>query len=290
MHPDCEQCLYRQVQDLFIKHNIKSASLRTEIQNKIRVYLHKQGIENVSAPQASIFTNRLIQHHSGISDLYFEEKETYNRLLLDLYDGLMTSIRSADKPEEAALRYALAGNIIDFGPPGSFDVHVALASVLEKKPAIDHSEILFSELQKAKTVLYLGDNAGEIVADKLFINTIRHPNLYFAVRGAPVMNDVTLEDAYSVGMDKEARIISNGYDAPSTLLKECSSEFLTVYDQADMVISKGQGNLEGLIDEENKKIFFLLMVKCEVMGKKVGANVGDVVIWFNQMKPSSLKT
>lgn len=281
MHPDCEQCLYRQVQDLFIKHNIKSASVRNEIHDKIHAYLYKQGIENVLTPQASRFVNRLIQHYSGINDLYLKEKQTYNRLLLDLYDNLMARIRSADKPESAALRYALAGNIIDFGPPGSFDVYEALASALEKKPAIDHSEILFTELRKAQTVLYLGDNAGEIVTDKLFISTLRHPDLYFAVRGSPVMNDVTLEDAYSVGMDKEARIISNGYDAPSTLLTECSSEFLAVYDRADIVISKGQGNLEGLIDEGNKKIFFLLMVKCEIMGKKVNANVGDVVVWYN---------
>jgi uncharacterized protein with ATP-grasp and redox domains len=284
MHTDCEQCLYRQVQDLFIKHNIKSASVRNEINYEIHTYLNKQGKENISAPEASRFANRLIQRHSGIKDLYFEEKKTYNRLLLDLYDELMANIRSADNPEDVALRYALAGNIIDFGPGSSFDVHMALASAITKEPAINHSKILFSELRKARTVLYLGDNAGEIVTDKLFISIIRHPNLYFAVRGAPVMNDVTMEDVYLVGMDKEARIISNGYDAPSTLLSECSSEFLALYDQADMIISKGQGNLEGLLDEENKKIFFLLMVKCDIMGKKIGANVGDVVIWYNRMK------
>lgn len=284
MHTDCKQCLFRQVQDLFIRHNIRDASVRNEITKEIHNYLNNQGIKNISAPEASRFANKLIQHHSGIKDLYFEEKQTYNRLLLELYDDLMANILSADKPEDAALRYALAGNIIDFGPSRSFDVHMALASAIEKEPAIDHSGMLFSELRKAKTVLYLGDNAGEIVTDKLFISTIQHPNFYFAVRGAPIMNDVTMEDAYSVGMDMEARIISNGYDAPSTLLSKCSSEFLAVYDQTDVIISKGQGNLEGLSDEENKKIFFLLMVKCDVMGEKVGANVGDVVIWYNQMK------
>jgi len=284
MHIDCEQCLYRQINDLFVRHHIKADAVKNEITKEIHNYLNNQGIDNISAPEASVFANRLIQHHSGIKDLYLKEKQKYNRLLLDLYDELMANIRFADKPKDAALRYALAGNIIDFGPPRSFDLNMALASALEKRPAIDHSEILFSELQEAKTVLYLGDNAGEIVTDKLFINTVRHQNLYFAVRGAPVMNDVTIEDAYSVGMDKEARIISNGYDAPSTILSECSSEFLSVYNQADLIISKGQGNLEGLIDEKQKKIFFLLMVKCDVMGEKVGANIGDVVIWYNQMK------
>jgi len=284
MHTGCEQCLYRQVRDLFIKHHIRSASVRNEVINEIRNYLNNKGIENISAPEASRYANKILQDHSGIKDLYLEEKQTYNQLLLGLYDKLMMNIRSAGNPENAALRYALAGNIIDFGPSRSFDIHSALASALKKEPAIDHSGVLFSELRKAKTVLYLGDNAGEIVTDKLFISTIQHQNLYFAVRGAPVMNDVTLEDAYFVGMDKEARIISNGYDAPSTLLTHCSLEFLDVYDQADIIISKGQGNLEGLIDEDNKRIFFLLTVKCDIMGEKVGANVGDVIIWYNQMK------
>jgi uncharacterized protein with ATP-grasp and redox domains len=284
MHIDCEQCLYRQIRELFKKHHIRSASVRDKIMGEIRNYVNNKEIENISAPEASRYANKIIQSHSGIKDLYFEEKQTYNQLLLGLYDELMTNIRSAGNPKNAALRYALAGNIIDFGPPRSFDIHLALASALKKEHAIDHSEVLFGELRKAKTVLYLGDNAGEIVTDKLFISTIRHQNLYFAVRGAPVMNDVTLEDAYFVGMDKVARIISNGYDAPSTLLTHCSPEFLDVYEQADMIISKGQGNLEGLIDEEHKKIFFLLTVKCDIMGEKVGAKVGDVVIWYNRMK------
>jgi uncharacterized protein with ATP-grasp and redox domains len=80
MHTDCEHCLYRQVQDLFIRHNIKSAFVRNEINHEIHTFLSKQGNENISAPEASRFANRLIQRHSGIKDLYFEEKKIYNRM------------------------------------------------------------------------------------------------------------------------------------------------------------------------------------------------------------------
>jgi uncharacterized protein with ATP-grasp and redox domains len=135
----------------------------------------------------------------------------------------------------------------------------------------------------AKNILYLGDNAGEIVMDKLFLETIKHQNVYYAVRGMPVINDVTIEDAKYVGIDKFAKIISNGYDSPSTILDKCSEEFINIYNKADLIISKGQGNLEGLINVKNEKIFFLLMVKCGVIGDELGVKKGDFVVYNNKI-------
>jgi uncharacterized protein with ATP-grasp and redox domains len=201
---------------------------------------------------------------------------------LELEEDIRNTIKKAKDPFQTALRYALAGNVIDFAPSKSFDVFKALATAVSKKPAIDHSLLLEKELKKASVVLYLGDNAGEIVMDKLFIETIDHTDLYYAVRGAHIINDITLEDAEYVGMTKIANVISNGYDAPSTLLKRCSPEFRKIYDKADIVISKGQGNLEGLIDRTDKKIFFLLTVKCDVMAEMIGVEENDVVVFYNQ--------
>ena len=164
----------------------------------------------------------------------------------------------------------------------TFDVFKALAEAAAKKPAIDHSAILFKELEKASSVLYLGDNAGEIVLDKLFIETIKHPNLYFAVRGSNIINDVTIEDAKKAGMTKNAKVVANGYDAPSTLLNRCSLEFREVFNKADIIISKGQGNLEGLTDVTNKKILFLLMVKCNVIAEMIGIHEKNTVVAYNQ--------
>jgi len=108
-----------------------------------------------------------------------------------------------------------------------------------------------------------------------------HNNVVFAVRGYPVLNDATLADAQEIEMDKIADIISNGFDAPSTILSQCSSEFLDVYNSADLIISKGQGNLEGLIGERDPRLFFLLMVKCNVIGERLNVKKGSIVV-FNQ--------
>ena len=213
---------------------------------------------------------------------YKKEKKDYNDLLLSLEENIRNIIERSDNRYQTALRYALAGNIIDFGPPKAFDVFKALSEAVTKEPVIDHSFELKNELKKASTVLYLGDNAGEIVLDKLFIETIDHPNLYFVVRGGNIINDVTTEDAEKVGITKIAHVISNGYDAPSTLLNRCSREFTKLFDHADVIISKGQGNLEGLIDVRHKKIFFLLTVKCNVIAEMIGVQEKNVVVLYNQ--------
>ena len=108
-----------------------------------------------------------------------------------------------------------------------------------------------------------------------------HPNLYYAVRGAPVINDATMEDALQVGMDRVADILPNGYDAPSTIVENCSPEFRKIFNQADVIISKGQGNLEGLLGTADKNIYFLLMVKCEVIADALQVQKGDFVVKKN---------
>ena len=184
---------------------------------------------------------------------------------------------------DTALRLAIAGNIIDYGISNHFDLQSTIDKVLSCDFAIDDSVRLKQELSVAKNVLYLGDNCGEIVFDKLFIETIMHPNLTYAVRGNPVINDVTLDDAQFVGMNVVADIISNGYDAPSTILEYCSAEFVDAFNRADVIISKGQGNLEGLLGRTTKNVYSLLMVKCEVIADTLGVNNGDFVVKKNNL-------
>ena len=145
--------------------------------------------------------------------------------------------------------------------------------------AVDHSAKLREELKKAGKVLYIGDNAGEIVFDKLFIREIAHHDLTYSVRGAPVINDATMEDAEYTGLTSMVKVISSEYDAPSTILEKSGEEFRTHFEKADVIISKGQGNLEGLIGESDPRIFFLLMVKCEVMAEFMNTETGSYVVW-----------
>jgi uncharacterized protein with ATP-grasp and redox domains len=279
----CIHCLNEQANKLLLKHKV-SDRLARDLIIRINLFIEKHQENNLSTPEVSCFIHRLLRKVTKNNDLYKKEKKDYNNLLLSLEEEIGTIIKKSPDPFQAALLYALAGNIIDFGPPKSFDVFKALSSAVSKKPAVDHSSLLQIELQKASMVLYLGDNAGEIVLDKLLIEKINHPNVYFAVRGSNIINDVTIKDAKRVGMEKIAKVISNGYDAPSTLINRCSVSFKKIFNDADIIISKGQGNLEGLITNTDKKIFFLLMVKCSVMAKMTGVKEGDVVIYYNQHK------
>ena len=285
MHTDCIKCFLEQADKLFTRYRIKD-DMASDIIVRFRLFIDNHKENNLLSPELSCLMHRLIKKATHTDNLYKKEKKDYNDLLLSLEEDIREIIKKSDDPFQTALRYALAGNIIDFGPSKPFNVFKALSAAVSKEPAIDHSLILKDELKKAVTVLYLGDNAGEIVLDKLFIQTINHPGLYFAVRGGSIINDNTMEDAEYTGMTKATNVISNGYDAPSTLLNRCSREFREIFDKADIIISKGQGNLEGLINNKNKKIFFLLMVKCSVIAKMLGVQEKNVVVLCNQKELS----
>jgi len=190
-------------------------------------------------------------------------------------------VRKSSNPFGTALRLAVAGNIIDFAANDRFNLQATVEMALESEFAIDHSEQLGKAIKNSHSVLYLGDNAGEIVFDKLFIRTINHPRLTFVVRGAPIINDVTIDDAEYTGMKETANVISSGYDAASTIPEKSSKQFQEYFSEADVVISKGQGNLEGLHPLNDKRIFFLLIVKCDVMAEFLKVKKGSLVVYNN---------
>ncbi len=280
MHTECEKCLFLQADKLFQRHNINK-QVSNDITRRIKRFIKSRN-ESLTTPVAACILHRMVKKAANGIDLYEKEKAKYNHLMLGLEDEIRQKIQQSKHPFETAMRYALAGNIIDYGPPGGFNAMETLFDAASRIPAIDHSSILFEELQNADTVLYLGDNAGEIVLDKLFIETINHPNLFFATRGGHIINDITIDDARQTGITGVANVISNGYDAPSTILNRCSEDFLEIFDSADIVISKGQGNLEGLLDIKNKKIFFLLMVKCKVIADRIGVEEKNSVAFLNE--------
>ncbi len=216
--------------------------------------------------------------NSDVADPYAKEKQESNAELMGRYNEFTTMIKEAANPFDTALRLAIAGNIIDFGPDHKWDVNETIEQVLNSDFAIDDSKQLKAEIDKADTILYLGDNCGEVVLDKLFIETINHPNLWFAVRNEPILNDATEKEATEIGIPKVAKLISNGDGAPSTLLHRVSKEFLEIYNSADLIISKGMGNYEGLMNEPDPRLFFLMMIKCQVIGRNVGAKKGAFVV------------
>jgi len=232
-------------------------------------------------PELGRGMHRVIREAMENSDPYAEIKKFYNSEMLKHYPKFKKLVAESNNPFETALRLAIAGNIIDLGPNHAFEIIPTIQRVLSSKFAINNSEQLQHDLNKAKSVLYLADNAGEIVLDRLFLETIQHPNVTFAVRGKPIINDVTLEDARSVGIDRLAQVISNGDDAPGTLLASTSPEFQKIFNEADLIISKGQGNLEGLVGS-HRPIYFLLMIKCERVGQLLGVKKDDFVVLKNE--------
>lgn len=212
-------------------------------------------------------------------DLYQEEKTIANNVLLSNYHLWKELVVKSDVPFYTAAKLAVIGNIIDYGAHSvNGNIPELINELMKKELAIDQTIELCLQIKEANSILYLGDNAGEIVFDKLFLDIIWHPNVTYVVRGKPVINDVTLDDARQCNIHDKYHIISNGSDAPSTLMELCSSEFQDAFNKADLIISKGQGNFEGLMNSNNPKIFFLLIAKCNPMADLLNVKKGDMLV------------
>ncbi len=277
MNYECLICQVKALQQRLGKYEIPEEK-RDYVAGEMLKEIAATDLETSYSPEITRNILARLREYSNVEDPYRKEKQDGNRLMLERYEEFREMIRNTANQFDTALRLAIAGNIIDFGPTNHFDVEGTIDRVLNSDFTIDHSQQLQDEIKKAKTILYLGDNCGEIVLDRLFLETINHPDVWFAVREMPVLNDATEKEAREAGIHPVAKIISNGDDAPSTLLYRVSREFKEIYQQADLIISKGMGNYEGLMFESDPRLFFLLMVKCPVIGRKIGAEKGDFVV------------
>ena len=240
---------------------------------------------DASPPKMGREIYRIVKGITGKNDPFKKIKQKSNKLVLDIYPKLKEEIRSSDDKLLAAVELAIAGNVIDYGVKNSLDIDREIEKILAgdfigAKKSFDYQEFR-NALNNSGSVLYLGDNAREIVFDKLLIeelsNILPDTKITYVVRDKPVINDVLMEDALSCGLDKIVDVISSGCDAPGTILDLCSKEFLELYKNAELIISKGQGNFETLADEE-RPIFFLFKVKCPVIANHTGFNLGDIVL------------
>ncbi|MEA3346641.1 MAG: ARMT1-like domain-containing protein, partial [Candidatus Auribacterota bacterium] len=251
-----------------------------------------------SPPEMGKIIYGLAKRITQKNDPYAGIKEESNKLALSIYNKLKKKVSHSHDRLLMAVKLAIAGNIIDYGVKNSLNVDVELARILneENKAINEENKSIFdyarfkSALKRAKTILYLADNAGETVFDRILIEEIkridRDKRIMYAVKEKPVINDALAEDACVCGIDKLAEVISSGSDAPGTVLSLCSKDFLAIYGKADMVISKGQGNFEAL-SREKRPIFFLFMAKCPVIAMDVGCDVGDVILFYHLGKRRS---
>jgi uncharacterized protein with ATP-grasp and redox domains len=227
-------------------------------------------------PEIGDAIHRIVRQETGGGDPYAGAKEEATRQALALYPRLKTLIAEAPDPVAVAVRLAIAGNIIDLAPGNTYDLWQTVERVLDQPFAIDDSRAFTRALASTETLLYLADNAGETVFDRALIEILQVPVIY-AVKGGPVLNDATVDDAIAAGLDRIAEVVSTGSDAPGTVLRTCSPGFRRRYDDARMIVAKGQANYETL-SSEGDHLFFLLQTKCPVIADDLGVSVGSIVI------------
>jgi uncharacterized protein with ATP-grasp and redox domains len=288
---DCIPCFFRQ---LLEGARIANLNLRQQ----------KQVIDEFARkiPKVSLFSSppeiarigyNFLKKISSDKDPYETIKKKSNYFALELLDKLRNKVNCSQDRLFMALALAIAGNIIDFGVKNDLNVEEELGRILAKEDITTYNKTIFHYakfkqiLKNAKNILYLADNAGETVFDRILIEEIKRidgrKEVVYAVKEKPVINDALIEDAFISGIDKIAKVISSGSDAPGTVLSLCSKEFLRIYKKADMIISKGQGNFE-VLSKTAKPIFFLFMAKCPVVAKNVGCKIGDIILKYHNSR------
>ncbi|MEZ4598963.1 MAG: ARMT1-like domain-containing protein [Syntrophotaleaceae bacterium] len=284
--PDCFPCVLNQALSA-----CRFAGLNDEQTRRI-IEVAEAGLEE------SRTTAILVQHvvrrvadailaekgESSLFDIYAKVKEISNHLALDYVDTIQQKMEASLSPLETGLQIAAAGNIIDFGAKdhGSLDVDKELRSLGKASFKRYDFEPFQQSLKTALTLLYLCDNCGEIVFDMLFIKQLQrdYPGLRVvaALRDKPIINDATLADAEAVGLDRIVTTISSGSVYPGTILSETTEEFQQIYADADVILSKGQGNFETLLPLADDRVFFLLRVKCDYISALSRVDRGSLVL------------
>jgi len=239
----------------------------------------------LSPPENAVALYALLARMTGNRDPFVTLKQASNRAALALLPRLRQIIAGSGDPLLTAARLAIAGNVIDYGAQQEFDVAGAITACLEQAPAIDHFAWFRERLARAEHILYLADNCGELVFDRLFIEQLGKP-VTLAVKASPIINDALLTDAEECGLTELCRVVDNGTGCPGTPLAACDPEFQRLFRKADLIISKGQGNFETL-SETTAPLFFMLLVKCRVVAihaaemaalPPVAVRVGDLLM------------
>ncbi len=275
---DCIPC--------FVNQALDSARLATDDEQ-----IHEQVVRNIlclsadldmsqSPPVMGQQIHRIIRELVGMKDPYHKIKKHFNELALKLYPKLRNLIIRSEDPLTTAVRLAIAGNIIDFGvnsPSEELNLETVISESLIAEFQDAQLKSFRDSVTKAEEILYLCDNAGEIVFDRLLIEQLPYEKVTAVVKGSPVINDATMKDAELVGLLKAIEVIDNGSDGPGTILESCSQYFRDRFACADLVIAKGQGNYETL-SEVKKNIFFILKAKCPVIARDLGCEVGEMIL------------
>jgi len=277
---DCLSCLLNQ--SLRVAKNLNL----DEETSKEMMRMASSSIANygeVSPPVAAADLYPKLASFTDSNDVYKALKE----LSTQEASKLLPSVKKQVKTTSDAIKAAVAGNVIDFATPNHFDLDVEFEKVFEIDFAIDDEALFLERLKESKTFMIIGDNVGEHVFDKLLLEMIakEYPELklYYAVRGVPIINDVTLLEAKEINMEEAATVVDSGVNTPGLAYDHASDEFMKLYNSMDLVIAKGMGNYECLEGVKDERIFHLFKVKCDVVAGDVGAVLGSLIFMQNRL-------
>lgn len=276
---DCIPCYIKQTINTLAQTEIPEEKAR-EIIHQTLFLLPRLDPQGTPAENSTIIL-RKVNELLGIEDPFHSAKKESNELALKLLPQLKERVRQSTDPLFMSLQIAVAGNIIDMGILKDFDVEGSIREAMMKNFARDDYASFQQRLKEAREILILGDNSGEIAFDRLLAEQLSEFGIEvtYVVKDRPILNDATMEDAAYVGMTEQIRVISNGSGFLGTILKDCSEEFKQAYKKADLVISKGQANYESLeaLGKEDRRLYFLLRAKCEIVAKNLGVKLGEMV-------------
>ena len=279
IQPGCHRCIEHQLKLLSTAIAADDAGKAVVLDELMTIY---RGVaDSASPPELAALYYEFFERKTGIGDPFRREKEYSTKLALRLLPELRKSVEEAGEGAfERALLFAIGGNIIDYGVNPDFDIGCAerqIRQVLDYRYDRGQAAELRRRMENAKKIIYILDNCGEAVIDRLLIE--RYPDkITVAVRGRPILNDVTRADAIASGLDF-VPIIDNGDGAPGVSLRRSSPEFLRHLHSADLVIAKGQGNFEAMGDEfHDRPVFYLLRTKCDVICGQLGAEMNSIQI------------
>lgn len=277
----CAPCFLRQAKEA-LDLATKDQSVKMEIMEEIAQIVGSDFRRDAVSNEVGTKIHRTIKDKTGNEDPYIIEKQKGNEIALKFLPQIKEIIK-VDNMLESYVKAAIVGNIIDFGALGvNYDIENGIINNMKSDIALNHVDKLEKELKSSNNVLYLADNNGEIVFDKLLIEKLKEydVDIIVALKEKPILNDATVEDAVKIGLDEVAELISTGTDSIGIIYGDISKEFREIFNNAGMIISKGLGNYEGLtaMNLGNKPVFVLLNAKCEPVAKDIGVNIGDNVV------------
>lgn len=278
---ECISCLARQAVEI-AEEATSSVTMQEEIIKRSLQELGKMDF-NETAPEIAFRMHQHAKKITDINDPYKRLKEQYNEIAKEIYDRIIDE-KWLDKAEDSfdmACRLAIAGNIIDFSVGlnlGPSDIVKSVEDSMKHDIFGVGSAALKKAVKESENILYIADNAGEIIFDKFLLENLPRHKVTYVVKGGPIVNDATMEDAISTGVTNLVKVIDNGHSAQGTILKDCSSSFKEAFSKADLIISKGQANFETLNGIRDKNIFYLLRAKCSSVAFAIGCKQMDYVL------------